>query len=118
MKKTILYLLLYSNVFATSNLEWQKENSDLRLTFNEAVKYCNKLSLYQKNDWRLATLGELTDLSKKTSLIKSDKPYYIWSSTEYKHFTKAAWFVSFSDNYQHFSIKTNTLHVKCVRGAI
>lgn len=115
MKKIILYILISASVFGSNNLQWQEKNSDLLLTFDEAVEYCQDLNLYSKQDWRLATLVELSDLSKNIDFIESDKQYYIWTSTVYRHFYKAAWFVSFSDYYQHFSIKTNKLHVKCVR---
>lgn len=118
MKKIILYLLICSSVFATPNLQWQEKNSNLLFTFDDAVKYCKDLNLDSKDDWRLATLTELTKYSKNIDYIQSDKPYYIWTSTVYNYFDKASWFVSFSDHYQHFSLKTQKLHVKCVRKSI
>ena len=117
MKKIILYLLLSSSIFANSNLEWQEDKASFVLTFDDAVSYCQDLTLDGNNDWRLPNLSELTELSQKMSYEKSDKPYYFWSSTVNKSFNIAAWFVSLSDDYQHFSIKTKKLHVRCVRGS-
>ena len=118
MKKFILYLLLSSSVFANSNLEWQDDKAGFVLTFDDAVSYCQDLEIDGNSDWRLPNLSELTELSQRMSYKESDKPYYFWSSTVNKSFKVSAWFVSFSDDYQHFSIKTNKFNVKCVRGEI
>ncbi|MCK4737009.1 MAG: DUF1566 domain-containing protein [Sulfurimonas sp.] len=118
MKKFILYLLLSSSVFANSNLEWQDDKAGFVLTFDDAVSYCQDLEIDGNSDWRLPNLSELTELSQRMSYKESNKPYYFWSSTVNKSFKVSAWFVSFSDDYQHFSIKTNKFNVKCVRGEI
>ncbi|MCK4874296.1 MAG: DUF1566 domain-containing protein [Sulfurimonas sp.] len=117
MKKIILYLLLSSSIFANSNLEWQDDKASFVLTFDDAVSYCQDLTLDGNSDWRLPNLSELTELSQRMSYKESAKSYYFWSSTVNKSFNISAWFVSLSDDYQHFSIKTKKLHVICVRGS-
>jgi hypothetical protein len=116
MKKIIIYLLFSCALFGESVLEWQNDRADNILTFNDAVNYCQNLNLDGKSDWRLPDIVELTKFSKNVSYIKSNKPKYFWSSTVNKTFKITAWFVSLSDDYQHFSVKTKKLYVKCVRG--
>jgi hypothetical protein len=118
MKKIILYLLLSSIISANANLEWQDDKASSVLTFDDAVSYCQDLESGGNSDWRLPNLVELTKLSKNTSYKKSDKAYYFWSATVNKAFKVSAWFVSLSDDYQHFSVKTKKLHVRCVRGSV
>lgn len=116
MKKILLLLLTsYAIVSAQPTLQWQYDRADSTMNFKDAVNYCKGLSLGGNSDWRLPSLGELTDLSHSISYVKSPKPYYFWSSTVFKAFNITAWFASFNENYQHYSLKTNEHYVKCVR---
>lgn len=114
MKNILIYLILLNTITNAnpSKLQWQ-EVSPKAMTWNEAVVYCEELSQFNKSDWRLPKLGELTTLS--TTKISSNIPKYYWSSNTYTYYKKTAWFASLSDNYQHFSLKTNKFYVKCVR---
>lgn len=117
MKNIIICLLLASSLFAESVLEWQEGKSSSLLPFNKAVDYCNDLTHQGKDDWRLPDLVELTKLSKKITFKMNSKPQYYWSSTVNKTFKITAWFVSLSDDYQHFAIKKTKLNARCIRGS-
>ncbi len=117
MKKIIIYLLLTSTLFAESVLEWQEGKSSSLVSFIEATNYCENLIHNSKDDWRLPDLVELTKLSKKITYKMNNKPQYYWSSTVNKTFKITAWFVSLSDDYQHFAIKKTKLNARCIRGS-
>ena len=119
MKKILLTFLICSGILlaeSTHQLQWEGENKN-KLTWNEAIEYCDDLSISGKNDWRLPELSELAKYAWEVGHREGslNNPSYYWSASTYPHFKKAAWFVSFSGVYQHFSIKTNTLYVECVR---
>ena len=101
---------------STDQLQWEGETKN-KLTWSEAVEYCENLNVSGKKDWRLPDLEELAKYAWEVEHRESslNDPSYYWSALTYPHFKKAAWFVSFSEVYQHFSIKTNTLYVECVR---
>ncbi|MCF6309108.1 MAG: DUF1566 domain-containing protein [Sulfurimonas sp.] len=111
-------MLLSSIISANANLEWQEEKASYVFTFDDAVSYCQDLEYDGNSDWRLPNLSELTEFSQKVNHKESNKSYYFWSSTVNKAFKVSAWFVSLSDDYQHFSVKTKKLHVRCVRGSV
>lgn len=115
MKSIIIFALFLSTLYAQSGLLWQDRRAYTKLTFEEAVNYCQDLNHKGYNDWRLPSLTELTNYSKTIDYIESDTQYFFWSSTINKLYNPTVWFVSFNENYQHFSIKTNKLNVKCVR---
>lgn len=116
MKKLIIYLLLTSSIFAEPILEWQDNKSNDSLSFDDALNYCQNLTYNEKDDWRLPNLLELTKYSKNLPYKNSQKQMFFWSSTVNKTLKITAWFVSLSNNYQHFSLKKKKLNVKCVRG--
>lgn len=116
MRKIVLILLISCSVLlGQSNLQWQYDRADSTMEFKDAIEYCQDLRLASKSDWRLPNLSELTDLSNSIDYVSSPKPYYFWSSSVFKAFNITAWFVSFNDDYQHYSLKTNKHYVRCVR---
>ncbi len=119
MRKVLLALLIFSTIiFAQSSggLEFEGITKN-KMNWYEAVQYCKKLNKNAKDDWRLPELFELAKYAYEVDVREStlSEPSYYWSALTYPHYKKAAWFVSFSGVYQHFSIKTNKLYVECVR---
>ncbi len=109
-----------------TRLEWQCDSPG-QMTWHEAQEYAESLSLDGKDDWRLPTLAELESLLDRTRgrpdgrplmreevPLRDNLPY--WSSTTFELHTKNAWIVMFDGAYVLSYYKSNSYHVRCVRG--
>ena len=112
-----------------TGLEWQ-DNSDsngTQRTWQEAINYCEALTLDAHDDWRLPNINELKtliDRSKIEPAIKENVFEYIgtnwlyysyWSSTSIVDNAYMAWVVSFDDGTVYENIKYMSNYVCCVR---
>jgi hypothetical protein len=87
-----------------------------RMTWYEAVKFCEELEFEGHSDWRLPTLDELRALQDSGKNPHGDtKPGDYWSSTTFADFTGNAWLVNFSDGVIYSVGKTSTYYVRAVR---
>jgi len=105
-------------------LEWQTGEPG-KMTWDEAVNYCNNLTLSGKTDWRLPNIYELQAVRDLTKFgpeadIKMFPNIYssnYWSSTNDPQLKDCAWSVRFfyrgSASYYN---KANRYYVRCVRG--
>jgi len=109
-----------------TGLEWQCESPG-KMTWYEAQEYAASLSLDGKDDWRLPTLAELESLLDRTKARSDGRPFMreeipfrdnlsYWSSTTFEHRTINAWIVMFDGAYVLSYYKSNSYHVRCVRG--
>jgi formylglycine-generating enzyme required for sulfatase activity len=109
-----------------TGLEWQSESPG-EMTWYEAQEYAKSLSLDGKRDWRLPTLAELESLLDRTKARPEGRPpmrkevpfrdeLSYWSSTTFERDTKNAWIVMFNGAYVLSYYKSNSYHVRCVRG--
>ncbi|ETR68558.1 MAG: hypothetical protein OMM_04498 [Candidatus Magnetoglobus multicellularis str. Araruama] len=106
-----------------TGLMWQKEASTHDMTWQNAMEYCENLSLSDFKDWRLPTLQELrsiVDYSKFYPAINQDyydgtMPVFYWSSTSYVNYS-VAWGFNFSDGYDRNDGKDSSNYVRAVRG--
>ena len=114
-----------------TGLMWQQTEGG-SMTWEEALAYCEGLSLAGSADWRLPNVKELeslTDDSRYQPAIDTTffpdvvsnlyvAPYY-WSSTSGDFNTSSstpyAWNVYFHDGNVLSSSKTNNFYVRCVR---
>jgi len=96
-------------------LQWSKTLG--KMTWEEAVKFCEELEFDGKKDWRLPTLDELRALHASDEHPHNDTKTVAcyWSSTTFADDTGSALFVSFSDGYAGVAVKTYMGYVRAVR---
>ena len=141
MKKTVLLITigfsLFLDAFQATNgviidtitgLEWQdsynrNNNTIKNSTWQNAVSYCENLSLDSKDDWRLPNKNELLSIVNYNQINPTiDKSFsntnnnYYWSSTtKYSSYSKA-WTVTFSYGNSNYDTKSSSHYIRCVRG--
>ena len=108
-----------------TGLQWQDNNETNSTTYNwqEAIDYCEALSLDSYDDWRLPNINELKtllDRSKRDPAIVDGFEYvvsssYYWSSTSIVDYEDGAWFVPFGNGYVDGYGKNYDGYVRCVR---
>jgi hypothetical protein len=109
-----------------TGLEWQQETAPGKYTWQQAVDYCNNLSLGGKDDWRLPTVKELSTLAD--SGISDTGPtintYYFpgtqqgnyWSSTICGLSGGSRFLVGFPDSFLQATQGQGEFSVRAVRG--
>jgi len=115
--------------FVNNNLMWQdtKDNSSMFLNQLEARRYCKKLVLADRKDWRLPTykeLLELVDYTKSTpasiGIIKHIEPNSYWSNTQKqlkkKEKLKTYWSVDIARGQSDFHNEMKLKNFRCLRG--
>jgi len=113
---------------ATTNLEWQDDYSDnnnsiKKTTWQNAIDYCENLTLNTQNDWRLPTKNELISIldynknnpsiNEKFKNTPSNDSY--WSSTTIQFYHSGAWIVYFGHGNTDRAQKKASYYVRCVR---
>jgi formylglycine-generating enzyme required for sulfatase activity len=114
-----------------TGLMWQQlevtaeDNSTvLRMTWKDALDYCEKLDLAGYDDWRLPNAKELQSI---VNYEKSEPPYIdeifqnaamsgYWSSTTVANDTYNAWYVHFHYGYVNNAEKHENIYLRAVRG--
>lgn len=105
-------------------LMWQQgENSSM--TWEEALSFCEGLSVASYSDWRLPNVDELTSLvddtktsgaTIDTTLFQNAIPGDYWSSTTDPDHTSHAWVIDFAYGGRDGYNKKSPRYVRCVRG--
>jgi len=106
-----------------TGLVWQQDGSTYN-TWEEALSYCENLTLAGYNDWRLPNVNELqslVDYSRHnpaidpvfSNTVSSSYPSGYWSSTTYVIGPGYAWVVSFDHGYIRVNDKRD--YNSCVR---
>lgn len=108
-----------------NGLIWQKgdsHNYDGGRTWQQALEYCEGLSVAQYNDWRLPNIRELHSIVDDGRYSPAIAPVFIsrsdsyWSSTTYESYYYA-WSVDFDDGHTtHESKSYDLLYLRCVTG--
>lgn len=109
-----------------TGLIWQKSDDDVQRNWQQALDYCNGLSLGGKTDWRLPNIKELlsvVDLSTYDPAIDTTNfpgvlagvsNSYYWSSSYYSPNPVHAWYVTFYTGGSNYTNKTSNYYVRCV----
>ncbi|MEW6260159.1 MAG: DUF1566 domain-containing protein [Thermodesulfobacteriota bacterium] len=108
----------------STGLMWQKETPVRTMTWEEALFYCENLTLGDYTDWRLPTFKELrslVDYSRYTPAINTTffpdtVASFYWSSTSYAYSPDFAWSVFFYDGFDSRYEKYYSFYVRAVRG--
>ncbi len=108
-----------------TGLEWQKSNNTSPHTWQDALSYCENLSLDAKTDWRLPNIRELKSLVDYSRYYPAIDPVVscqsanYWSATSLADGTHvSAWSVFFGNGDDIWKIKTEKHHVRCVRDGV
>ena len=112
---------------STTGLQWQDDYSDnggsiKSAKWQDAIDYCEALSLDGHEDWRLPNLRELTSLVDDTrydpaidaTFTQTASDGY-WSSATYARYHDNAWGVDFYSGRQGHDDKDYSYYVRCVR---
>ncbi len=111
-----------------SGLMWQQEDDGTEKEWEEAIEYCEGLSLAGYSDWRLPNIKELESITNdeeynpsiNESYFPNTQSDYYWSSTSFTDlfYTFHAWGVDFYDGHVGISYKSNSNYARCVRGGL
>lgn len=140
MKIILLTTLLLCNLYAqilrdastntildtSTFIMWQDDNNVSSNTQNweQAILYCENLTLAGYEDWKLPNINELStilDLTTFNPAIISDFNSYLsnstlyWSSTTYKYDTRNSWIIYFLTGEIITSSKSSNNYVRCMR---
>lgn len=108
----------------STGLTWQQNTPEEAINWEEALAYCESLSLGGNTDWRLPNINELrslVDYNRNTPSIDmtyfpNTSPSLYWSSTTYASNVSSVWGVSFVNAKGYSSNKGSFTLVRAVRG--
>ena len=106
----------------STGLMWQKNTPD-SMTWEQALSYCENLSLAGYTDWRLPTkneLGSIVDYSRNEPAINTiyfpdTVSTFYWSSTTCASYTPSAWGIAFNFGNGNDPVKYEYYYVRAVR---
>jgi uncharacterized protein (TIGR03437 family) len=109
-----------------TGLMWQKADSGAPMTWDEALRYGEGLSLAGYDDWRVPNIKELQSINEERLINPSlDRTYFggtlpaeNWSSTTQINAPEKAWTVDFAQGTASYRVKTDSLRVRGVRGGL
>jgi len=109
-----------------TGIMWQQNDDGIARTWDQAVAYCDGLTLAGYSDWRLPSKKELVSIvnyglvnpSIDIHYFPATRESYYWSSTTYVGDPVSAWVVGFySGDFRYDYHKDSSLYVRCARGA-
>lgn len=105
-----------------TGLEWQNNEPGSIHTWQEALAYCENLSLNDKTDWRMPNIRELKSLLDYKRYYPAVDPIILshsssyWSATTVANDAQpSAWVIFFGNGDDIWKVKTASNHVRCVR---
>ena len=113
---------------SVTGLMWQKQDDGTEKTWEDALSYCENLSLASHTDWRLPNAKELSTLVVDTRnnpvfdpVFTSTQLLLYWSSTTSAGSTYVAWCVNSNSGETAYDYNGNKAdptyyYVRCMRG--
>ena len=109
-----------------TDLVWQQADAGAPMTWEEALAYCEGLSLGGHDDWRLPNIKELRSInddgesspSVDARVFPGTQPTRYWSSTTEGNHSTRAWFVDLRYGLVSYAEKPEQLRVRAVRGGL
>ena len=107
-----------------TGLMWQKDTDPDTYEWQDALSYCENLTLAGYDDWRLPNVNELQSLvdyeryspTINTTYFPNTQSSYYWSSTTTPGYPDFAWYVYFSDGgVSFYYVKSYPRYVRAVR---
>ncbi|SEM24258.1 Fibronectin type III domain-containing protein [Syntrophus gentianae] len=111
-----------------SGLMWQQDEPG-RMTWTQALSYCESLILGKHSDWRLPNFKELQSLANENGAYPAINKIYFpnancntsyisayWSSTTYNSYKNGAYVTDFYDGTFYGGGKWGNPYTRCVRG--
>jgi hypothetical protein len=106
-----------------TGLEWQKSDDAIPRNWQDALAYCENLSLYSQTDWRLPNIRELKSIVDVSRFYPAMDPAFhcrlssYWSATTVadQHPATSAWTVFFANGDDNWETKDKGHYVRCVR---
>jgi len=107
-----------------TNLVWQKVPYKDSLTWEDALKYADTLTLAGVSKWRLPNIKELQSINDEGLINPSVNTIFFtnigvkkyWTSTTLPNQTTKAWYMETQYGVTTYDNKTSKLSVFCVRG--
>ena len=107
----------------STDLTWQKDTPENIVNWEQALAYCEALTLAGKNDWRLPDINELRSLvdysrynmSINTTYFPNTLPAFYWSSSTSASNPFNAWGIFFLDGSGNSANKSSLSVVRAVR---
>ena len=118
-----------------TGLMWQQEDDDTTREWEDAITYCESLSLAGHTNWRLPNIKELKSIVDYNKIVPAINTTYFpntnygyppftfyWSSSTFVFppFNTMAWFVMFGGGtvvpYTDSDDKSSPAYVRCLRG--
>jgi len=108
---------------ARTGLVWQQSDDGQYRNWQNALGYCEGLSLGGHSDWKLPNIRELRSIVDFSRYYPAIDPVFscrsglYWSSSTYANYPTIAWSVDFYDGYvDAYGKTTSSFDVRCVRG--
>lgn len=106
-----------------TGLMWQKDTAPSLYSWQQALSYCENLTLSGYSDWRLPNKNELQSIIDYNRHNPSIDPtfsntvsFLYWSSTTYARYPSYAWYFSYYYGYVVNGSKLTRGYVRAVRG--
>jgi len=107
-----------------TGLMWQQNTAPGSYNWQQALSYCENLTLAGHSDWRLPTINELAsivDLGRhnpavNTTFFSNTVASNYWLSTTCARYTDCALLLYFGDGSGNFTGKSTSFYVRAVRG--
>ncbi|WP_022851109.1 DUF1566 domain-containing protein [Limisalsivibrio acetivorans] len=107
-----------------NDLMWQDDSDAASFTkqWQEAIDYCEALTLGGYNDWRLPNMRELLSIADRSTYdpaidntFQNVRSLLYWSSTTDAGNSYLAWSVDFNHGKSYDYLKLGHIDVRCVR---